>query len=178
MNLQIIFWKRLKKKNRDLFKEREKFSPPTSSCTNLPDFKSLTEEQILALIHHIHHPTCAIDPCNTKCLMNFNDTPIGTITKIINISLITWQYLDEWKITTVRPLTKGPNLSTDYKNYCPISNLSFMSKLIKKAAQTQLMTHFTQQNLLPKYQNANRKISHWRLPHLIFVTTSGPTWKS
>ena len=32
-----------------------------------------------------------------------------------------------------------------------------MSKLIEKAAQTQLMTHFTEHNLLPKHQNAYRK---------------------
>ena len=34
-----------------------------------------------------------------------------------------------------------------------------MSKLIEKAAQTQLMAHFTEQNLLPKHQNAYRKKS-------------------
>ena len=105
----------------------------------------------------MHHTTCAMDPCNTKFLMKFKDTLIGTITKIINISLTTEQYLDEWKIAAVRPLIKGPNLGTDYNNYCSISSLSFMSKLIEKAAQIQLMTHFTEQNLLPKHQNAYRK---------------------
>ena len=32
-----------------------------------------------------------------------------------------------------------------------------MSKVIEKAAQTQLMAYFTQQNLSPKHQNAYRK---------------------
>ena len=105
----------------------------------------------------MHHATCATDPCNTKFLMKFKDTLIGIITKIINISETTGQYLDEWKIAVVRPLIKGPNLDTDYKNYQTISNLSFMSILIEKAAQTQLMTHFTEQNLLPKHHNAYRK---------------------
>ena len=54
-------------------------------------------------------------------------------------------------------LIKGPNLDMEYKNYCPISNLSFMAKLIEKAAQIQLMAHFTEHNLLPKHQNAYRK---------------------
>ena len=89
--------------------------------------------------------------------MKFKDTLIGTITKIINVSLTMGQYLDEWKRVVVRPLIKGPNLDTEYKNYHPISNLSFVSKLIEKAAQTQLMTHFTEHNLLPKHQNAYRK---------------------
>ena len=77
--------------------------------------------------------------------------------KIINVSLTTGQYLDDWKTAVVRPLIKGPNLDTEYKNYHPISNLSFMAKLIEKAAQTQLMTYFTEHNLLPAHQNAYRK---------------------
>ena len=104
----------------------------------------------------MHYTTCAMDPC-TKFLMKFKDTLIGIITKIINVSLTTGQYLDEWKIEVVRPLIKGPNLDTEFKNYHPISNLSFISKLIEKAAQTQLMTYFIEHNLLPKHQNAYRK---------------------
>ena len=84
--------------------------------------------------------------------MKFKDILIGTITKIINISLTTGQYLDERKIADT-----DTDTDTDYKNYCPISNLSFMSKLIERAVQTQLMAHFTEQNLFPKQQNTHRK---------------------
>ena len=144
-------------KIRELFKGKEKYSSPTTSCTKLQDLKCLTEEQVLTLIQHMHYTTCTLDPCNTKFLMKFKDTLIGTITKIINISLTTGQFLDEWKIAVVRPLIKRLNLDTDYKNYHPISNLSFMSKLNEKAAQTQLMAHFIEQNYLSKHQNAYRK---------------------
>ena len=141
----------------DIFDGNVKYSPPIRPCTKLLNFKPLREEQVLNLINQMHYTTCEMDSCNTKFLMKFKDTIIGTITKIINVSLTTEQYLDEWKIAVVRPLIKGPNLDTEYKNYRPISDLSFMSKLIEKAAQTQLMTHFTEHNLLPKYQNAYRK---------------------
>ena len=141
----------------DIFDGNVKYSPPIRPCTKLLNFKPLTEEQELNLINQMPYTTCEMAPCNTKFLMKFKDTLIGTITKIINVSLTTGQYLDEWKIAVVRPLIKGPNLDIEYKNYCPISNLSFMSKLIEKAAQTQLMTHFTEHNLLPKHQNAYRK---------------------
>ena len=67
----------------------------------------------------MHYTTCTLDPCNAKFLMKFKDTLIGTITKIINISLTTGQFLDEWKIAVVRPLMKGPNLDTEHKNYHP-----------------------------------------------------------
>ena len=126
----------------------------------------------------MHYTTCTLDPCNTKFLMKFKDTMIGTIIKFINTSLNTGKFLDEWKIAVVRCLIKGQNLDTDYKNYCPISNLSFMSKLTEKAAQTQLMAHFTEQNLLPKHQNGYRKNFQHRLPYLISLTISGPTWKT
>ena len=76
-----------------------------------------------------------------------------TITRIIKIYLTTGQYLEEWKIEVVRPLIEK-NLDVEYKNYCPVSILSFMSTLIEKAVQTQVKTHFTEQNLLPKHQNA------------------------
>ena len=114
-------------KIRELFKGQGKMFTTNYVSTKLPDFKPLTEEQVLNLIQHMHHTTCKMDQCNTKFLMKFKDTLAGTITKIINISLPTWRYLDEWwKIAVVRPLIKGPNLDTDYKNYCPISNPSFM----------------------------------------------------
>ena len=109
--------------------------------------------------------------------MKFKDTLIGTITKIINISLTSGQFLDEWKVAVVRPLMKGPNLDTEYNNYCPISNLSFMAKLIEKAAQIQLMTHFTEHNLLPNIRMPIENTSQLRLLYSIYVTTSGPTWR-
>ena len=166
-------------KIKEPFKGEVKHSPPISSCTMLPHFKSLTEEQVFTLIQHMNHTTCVMDPCNKKFLMKFKDTLIGTITKIINISLSTSQYLNEWKIAVVRSLIKV-NIFTHNTRITthPINNLSFMSKLTEKAAQTELMTHFTEQNLLPKHQNAYRNISQQQLPYLMFVTAFGPTWKT
>ena len=107
----------------DIFGGNVKYSPPIRPCTKLLNFKPFTEEQVLNIINQMHYTTCEMDPYNTKFLMKFKDTLIGTITKIINVSMTTGKYLGEWKITVVRPLIKGPNLDTEYKNYCPISNL-------------------------------------------------------
>ena len=86
---------------RENFKGKEKYSLPVSPCSKLQDFKPLTEEQALLSRTWIY-TTCAMDPCNTK----FKYRHIKTITKTINVSLTTEQYLDEWKITAVRPLIK------------------------------------------------------------------------
>ena len=76
---------------------------------------------------------------------------------IVNQSLTTREFLDNWKMAIVRPLIKSPNLDTELKNYRPISNLSFLSKIVEKAAQLQLQEHFDQQSLLPKHQSAYRQ---------------------
>ena len=65
------------------------------------------------------------------------------------------QMTGRWAV--VRPLIKGTNLDTELKNYRPFSNLSFLSKIIEKAAQLQLQKHFDQQSLLPNHQSAYRK---------------------
>ena len=43
-----------------------------------------------------------------------------------------------------------------------MSNLSFLSKLIEKAAQSQLQKHFDNQSLLPKHQSAYRNMTQWK----------------
>ena len=161
----------------DVFEGNDKYLPPIAPCTKLLNFKPLTEHQVLNVINQMHYTTCEMDPCNTKFLMKFKDTLIGTITKIINVSLTTGKYLDEWKVAVVRPLIKGPNLDMEYKNYCPISNLSFMAKLIEKAAQIQLMTPSQSTTYCQNIRMPIENTSQLKLLYSIYVTISGPTWR-
>ena len=75
----------------------------------------------------------------------------------VNQSLTTGTFLNDWKIASLRPLIKGPNMDTKLINYSPINNLSFLSKIIEKAVQMQLQKHFDNQSLLPKHQSAYRQ---------------------
>ena len=63
---------------------------------------------------------------NTRFLLKFKETILDAMTIIVNQSLTTGEFLDDWKMTVVRPLIKGTNLDTKLKNYRPISNLSFL----------------------------------------------------
>ena len=98
-----------------------------------------------------------MDPCNTQFLLKFKETIVDAITTMINQSLTTGEFLDDWKVAVVRPFIKGPNMDTELKNYTPISNLSFLSKITEKAAQLQLQKHFDQQSLLPNHQSTYRQ---------------------
>ena len=88
------------------------------------------------------------DPCDTKFLLRFKETIIDAITMIVNQSITTGEFLDDWKMAIVRPLIKGPNLDTE---------LSFLSKIVEKAVQLQWQEHFDQHLLLPKHQSAYRQ---------------------
>jgi len=62
------------------------------------------------------------------------------------------------KHAIVTPLLKKPGLDTaDMGNYRPVSNLSFLSKLIERAVATQLNDYLVANDLLPRHQSAYRK---------------------
>ena len=100
--------------------------------------------------------TCITDPCNTRFLLKFKETILDAITIMVNQSLTTGEFLDDWKMAMLRPLIKGTNLDTELKITGPC-NLSFLSKITEKAAQLQLQKHFNQQSLLSNHQSAYRK---------------------
>ena len=85
------------------------------------------KKEICSIIENMNPTSCMTDPCNTRFLLMFKETIPDTITMIVNQSLTTGEFLDDWKMAIVRPLIKGPNLDTKLNNYRPISNMSFLS---------------------------------------------------
>ena len=118
-------------------------------CSKLTDFLPLEKEEILNIIKDMKPTTCIIDPCNMRFLLKFKETILDAITIIVNQSLTTGEFLDDWKMAVVRPLIKGTNLDTELKNYRTINNLSFLSKITEKAAHLQLQSTSTNN---PYYQ--------------------------
>ena len=58
----------------------------------------------------------------------------------------------------MKPLLKKSNLNPEpLKNYCPVSNLPFLSNFLECVVLTQLMTHLETHNLLGPFQSAYRK---------------------
>ena len=75
----------------------------------------------------------------------------------MNQSLETGVFPQEWKSAVIRPLLKKKGLSLELHNYRPVSNLSFLSKILEKAALRQITEYIEANKLLPKYQSAYRK---------------------
>ena len=62
----------------------------------------------------------------------------------------------EWKYALVKPLLKEKSLDHEFKNYRPVSNLPFISKVLEKVILTQFSKHMETQQLLLDYQSAYR----------------------
>ena len=79
----------------------------------------------------------------TSLLFEVIDVLLPVITKIINLSLESSVFADDWKEALVLPSLKKHGLDIAYKNFRPVSNLRDISKLSEKAAAVQFIDHMT-----------------------------------
>ena len=82
---------------------------------------------------------------------------IDTLVKIINTSLEQGVFAEKWKVGIVRPLLKKLGLDLIFKNYRPVSNLCFLSKVLERCALKQLDEHCKKYASLPDCQSAYRQ---------------------
>ena len=101
--------------------------------------------------------SCGLDPMPTSLLKEHISILTPIITKMINLSLQAGEFPTEWTLAFVKPLLKKPGLATTLKNYRPISNLSFISKITERAVISQHKKHMEQNCLLPIMSSACRQ---------------------
>ena len=75
---------------------------------------------------------------------------------ILNLSMDTNTYPQNWKIAKVNPIYKKGSPS-EPSNYRPISVLPVLSKILEHAVHTQLMDYLEKHNLITPYQFGYRK---------------------
>ena len=101
--------------------------------------------------------SCELNPIPTTLLYDNLDILLLTITNIINTSLTTGIVPCGLKTATVKRLLKKPSLDKNLlKNYHPISNLSFLSKILEKVILHKLFAHLQANNLSNPFQSAYR----------------------
>ena len=80
------------------------------------------------------------------------------ISQIVNLSLSTGCFLSVYKEAQIKPLIKSNTLDPELLNsYRPVSNLSYISKVIETAMNNQILDHFSSNNLLSAFQSAYRR---------------------
>ena len=116
-----------------------------SACADgrFTSFKSLTQDQVRMLIDKAPKKSCQLDPVPTSIVVQSLDILLPVITKLVNLSFETGQFAGTWKEALVLPSLKKPNLDIAYKNFRPVSNLAYISKLSERASVHQFTEHLT-----------------------------------
>ena len=116
----------------------------------------MTENQVKLIIKNMKSKHCELDCIPMHILKEMMPVVLPTIMKIVNLSLSKGIFSEQWKTAILKPLLKKLGLDLINSNYQPVSNLSFLSKLVEKFMWLQLSNHCQDHGLLPDYHSAYR----------------------
>ena len=131
--------------------------PVTSSYKNkFVSFRTISEEEVLKIIKSTPNKSCDLDPIPTSLVLDCISVLLTPITNIVNYSLREGSFPSCFKTVHFTPLLKEAGLDRNIlKNYRPVSNLSYISKLIEKVVARQINEHIAQEGI-NKNQSAYR----------------------
>ena len=134
--------------------------PPIESLLKCPDitlsyFSPVTEKEVEKIVRKSNKTTCKLDPIPTNILNTILPSVLPAITSIINQCLSTGKFPKAFKSAIVKPLLKKAGLDAEVlKHYRPVSNLSFLSKIVESVIASQLLKHMKENDLLEEMQSA------------------------
>ena len=102
-----------------------------TSC-KFSEFRLVTEDKLASIIKATPTKSCESDPITTKLLKEHLDSILPALVKIVNTSLQDGAFSDNLKDALLRPLIKKNGLELVFTNFRPVSNLSYLSKLIER----------------------------------------------
>ena len=118
-------------------------------------FASVSSTELTAIVGSMYLKSCDLDPLPGCIMKDCFTTVRPVITKIVNLSMASGKLPTDLKVASVKPLLKKQSLSPDeFKNFRPISNLSFLCKVIEKCVAKQLIAYLDANKLNVIYQSA------------------------
>ena len=128
-----------------------------SSPTSLESLHPASVSEVEKIIVEAPNKTCELDPLNTDLIKKCKSVTAPAITAMINTSFRMGDVPCELKTAVIRPTLKKPNLDKEsFKNYRPISNLPFVSKVMERVSFSRLLNYLRTNNLLDNHQSAYR----------------------
>ena len=133
--------------------------PTASTASSFVDHWSRVQpDEVVKLISRSPNKSCLLDPVPTWIVKEFSSLLAPFITRLFNASLDSGSYPQNFKHAIVLPLLKKENLdAAQLNNYRPISNLTFLSKLLERVVLERLQQYLDRGCGLPRYQSAYRK---------------------
>ena len=137
------------------------YEPPSVNKPNLISFETfcpVTVGEICKTIMCCPTTSCVLDLLPTQLLKTNVDILSPVIPRLVNLSLTTGKFPSSQKSAIITPLLKKASLNPEsLKNYRPVSNLTFVSKLLERMVAKQLHEHRSKHQLYEKHQSAYRK---------------------
>ena len=125
------------------------------SHTTLSNFTPTTTDEVQQLLSKMNKTTCKLDPFCTSIIMQHSQHFIPVYVHLINLCFSTGIFPTGFKSAVVKPLLKKPTLDYEVlKNFRPISNLTFLTKLIEKVIAERLVSHMQDNGMVEKFQSA------------------------
>ena len=124
----------------------------------LLQFELLNKDDLHKLISSMSNKFCCLDPIPTWLLHDCFEELSPVLLKILNLSLKFGSFPSLSKTAVVKPSVKDFKECTEvHSNYRPVSNISFLSKLIEKAVLNQVNHHLSKHNLICSSQSGYRQ---------------------
>ena len=109
----------------------------------MTQFRLVTEEEVEKMIKSKGIKTSMEDPIPAALMKSSLDILLPVLTKIVNTSLQEGS-MEGIKESILDPLLKKSGLDTEeYKNFRPVNNLLYISKLVERCADDQTTGHMT-----------------------------------
>ena len=125
------------------------------SAGMLSTFRPVTTDEITKIIMNSPAKQCGLDPAPKWLIKQFCKQPAPSIARSCNASFREGMLPMNQKRAMVRPRFKKPSLDPDDLNsYRPISNLSFVLKIIERMVAAWFSEHAKTHQLLPKRHSA------------------------
>ena len=99
----------------------------------------LSEEQVKKLVMKSPNK-CTLDPIPTWMLKECLDVILPFLTYVVNLSLQTGHFADARKEALLSPSLKNPTLDLAFSNFRPISNQSFVSRMVERSSSESHMS--------------------------------------
>ena len=130
--------------------------PPRTVVRPLQEFRPVTQEEVKEIISSSPSKSCDLDPLPTNVLKQCLDVLLPVITLMINLSLRLGYFPEAWKLALIIPLLKKLGLDLIFRNFRPVSNLVFLSKVCEKVVAVQFKDHCLYNRLYSELQSAYR----------------------
>ena len=143
------------------------FNETLSMANNEPEFeerltcfKSVNIDDVVRIIRKTKKTYCILDPIHISEIIEVNNFPrfADMIMKIINLSILSIKVPTSERVAIVKPILKGRLDSQDVSSYRPVSNLSFVSKILENVILEQLNIHLQKIDVMPDCQSAYRQL--------------------